>query len=503
MAIVQSFGALQAMTDPQPRWNGNDTALTLNGYQQAYAEIYRAQPNVRICVDFLARNIAQLALHVFRRVSDTDRVRLVDHDLATWIGRPNPATRRYRLIESLISDLGIYFNAYWLKVRYVKANGRDAIGLVRIPPQEMSVEGSLLPTRFWWTSNGRTKDFPLSEIVHFDGYNPTNPLMGLSPLETLRRILAEEAAAGDQREAFWRNAARHEGIVERPPTAPKWTSVQRNSWREQWQEFASGAKAGMTAVLEDGMTYKQASFSARDSEYTLGGKLRREVCAAAYHIPQPMVGILDHATFSNIKEQHKHLYQDTLGPWLEMLQQEIEGQLLVECDDQADIYTEFNISAKLAGSFEEQATSLQQLVGRPVMTANEGRARLNLPRDPDPDSDKLAPQQGGPATSKQPAGTAETNEPGMKRTKQPAPTDDAAAAHVAPVLQAHRARQMARLAKVPTTERAVAFWGHLDRWTSELVSDLTPLVGSDRAMGLADKTNSETLTQLETEALHA
>jgi phage portal protein BeeE len=54
--------------------------------------------------------------------------------------------------------------------------------------------------------------------------------------------------------------------------------------------------------------------------------LRREVCAAAYHIPQPMVGILDHATFSNIKEQHKHTYQDTLGPWMENIQQEIERQ---------------------------------------------------------------------------------------------------------------------------------------------------------------------------------
>jgi len=77
--------------------------------------------------------------------------------------------------------------------------------------------------------------------------------------------------------------------------------------------YAGEDNSGKTAVLEEGMTWKQASFSARDSEYLAGRKLTREECARAYHIPLPMVGILDHATFSNIKEQHKNLYQDCLG----------------------------------------------------------------------------------------------------------------------------------------------------------------------------------------------
>ena len=51
-----------------------------------------------------------------------------------------------------MSDLGIYFNAYWLKVRYRRADGRHAIGLVRLPPEEMAVKGGLLPTHFVWTA---------------------------------------------------------------------------------------------------------------------------------------------------------------------------------------------------------------------------------------------------------------------------------------------------------------------------------------------------------------
>lgn len=474
--IVQSFGQLTSLVPPPPTWGSSGSSLNLYATSQAYADIYRTQPNVRICVDFLARNIAQLGLPVYRRVSDTDRERLANHDLAVWLSYPNPATTRYRLIEDLMTDLGIYFRAYWLKVRYQKPDGRGAIGLVRLPPDEISVEGSVIPTGFIWTVNGRPKKFEPSEIVHFSGYK-----LGISPLETLRRVLAEEAAAGNYRESFWQNSARLEGVVERPPTAPKWTQTQKDSWREQWQAFAASAKAGMTAVLEDGMTYRPTSFSAKDSEFTAGGQLRREVVAAAYHIPQPLVGILTHATFSNIRAQHEHLYQDCLGPWNEMITQEIERQLLIECDDQTRVYIEFNIDAKMAGTPQDRASSLQMAVGRPWRTVNEARSLENLPRLADPALDTVAPQQGGPA-----AGPGAT----------PPPADPAVAVDTTPVIQAARARQDARLQKFSASERPAAFFADIDRWNRELTEDLTPLVGAELAASQALQANVATLTEL-------
>ena len=480
--IFRTFTGIQSLTSPSTNWGGSGTSLPLYNTHTAYADIYRTQPNVRICVDFLARNIAQLSWPVYRRVSDTDRERLADHELARWLSRPNPATSRYRLFEGLISDLGIYFNAYWLKVRVKTDDGRPEIGLVRLPPDEMRVEGGLLPTHFVWTSNGREKEFPLSEIAYFNGYNPTNPLMGLAPLETLRRILSEEVAASDNRESYWRNAGRMEGVWERDKDSPKYTVPQLQSWREQWQEYAGGgAKVGTTAVGELGWTYKPTSFSAKDSEYIQGGKLRREVCAAAYHIPQPLVGILDHATFSNIKEQHKHLYQDTLGPYLEMVNQEIERQLLIECQDQDHVYIEANIESKLQGSFEEQAAAILMATGKPWMKTNEARALRNLPRDDDPESDRIAPQQGGPAADAQ----------------APDPDKAAAAVDVAPVVHAHGMRLAARLEKVPVPDRPAAFSGQSHRWVSELADDLAPLVGAVEADRLAVNAAVETLKRLE------
>jgi HK97 family phage portal protein len=495
--VFQSYGQLESLVPPQPLWQtstGSSTgsgALDLYGqYAQAYLMIYRTQPNVRTCVDFLARNIAQLGLGAYRRVSDTDRERLPpDHPLSILLQHPNSATTRYRLIESLMQDLGIYFNAYLLKIRGVQ------LGLVRLPPDQMAITGTLMPTGYVWTNtNGSRTPFPLSEVVHTGGYGLG--LMGLSPLETLRRLLAEEAAASEYRQQMWTNATRVEGIIERPKDAPKWTPVQKQSWRDQWQGAyaAGGTRPGSVAILEDGMQFKQVSYNPRDLEYSAARKLSREECAAAYHIPPPMVGILEHATFSNIVEQHKSLYQDTLGPWLELIQSELERQVVPEFADTTDVYLEFNILEKLKGSFEQQAVSLQALVGRPVMTANEGRARLNLPRiDDDPSADKLAAQQGGPAG----AALVTTSEDGPAVPKRAPLRLVPSGAEVQHAIAAHRERQATRLQKVPLAERPAVFRREFERWSRELATDINALVASDEATWFAELVTHETLARLE------
>lgn len=380
MATIQTLGEVQALSNT---WSPGVRFYSVRMYDRFnydYAQLYRMQPNVRTCVDFLARNIAQLGLHVFRRISDTDRERLQAHPLARLLAQPLPPDMkltRYRLIESLVADLGIYFNAYWLKLPRDDGPG----GLLRIPPVYVTPKGALIISEYEVNLGIRRDTIEPERMVHFRGYNPENPISGLSPLETLRRILAEEHAAGRYREGLWQNAARMPGVIKRPATAPEWSDQARARFRAEFEQLYSGDEnSGKTAILEEGMEWEKTSFSAQEAEYLAGRKLTREECARAYHIPLPMVGILDHATFSNIREQHKHLYQDALGPWLSMIEADIGLQVLPDFPDSDGVYCEFNIAEKMQGNFDEQVKSLQSAVGRPWMTPNEARARMNLPR---------------------------------------------------------------------------------------------------------------------------
>ncbi|MGW5737009.1 MULTISPECIES: phage portal protein [Streptomyces] len=339
-----------------------------------YATIWRTQPQVRTVVGFLARNIAQLGVHVFRRISDTDRERLTDHPLAQLLSAPLPRLTLYRLIERMVSDVAVYDDAYLIKLNI---GGRPQ--LLPVPPSLIRpYGGNWIAPSHYETAGGR--DFGVDEVVHIHGYRPDSLAHGCSPMEALRDLLLEERESAKQRAAMWRNGARMTGVITRPVDA-EWNAEERRRFREMWQTFAQGGGAeGATAILEDGMQYVPVSVSPQQAQYVEARKLTREEVAAAFFIPPPLVGILDHATFSNIREQHLHLYQDTLGPWLVMFEQEIAAQILPDLEgDNEGVYAEFNIQAKMRGSFEEQAAAASTATGGPWLTRNEIRARNNLP----------------------------------------------------------------------------------------------------------------------------
>jgi HK97 family phage portal protein len=488
VAFVVTQGALQGLSKP--------TALPAArlklaaDYTADYAAIWKSQGAVRTVVDFLGRNIASLGLHQFRRVSDTDRERVTDSDLIRLINQPNPGTTRYRLIDALVRDYGIYDRAYWLKM---KGKGRPY--LLRLPPSRVTPKGDswLWPEAFEFVGTKGKKTFKAEDVVHFRGYSPDGDLGGQPPIEALRSVLAEEYEASRMRENTMRNGARVSGYLERPVGAPAWSEGAadrfRNSWRSQYS--GTGAQAGGTPILEDGMKFVAASQTAEQLQYVEVRKLTREEVAAAFFIPPTMVGVMDSATFSNVREQHKHLYQDTLGPWLSMIAEELALQLLPDFPDADGTYLEFNLAEKLRGSFEEQANQIQASVGGPWMTRNEARALSNLPAIEGGD-ELIIPLnviEGGQASPQDSApDTGQLDGPGRghkavhpARTKADGEPDAEAMAKVVGVYDAFFKRQGD---SVLSAIGAGGSWWDADRWDRELTADLYEVAAElSEAMG--------------------
>lgn len=382
MSFVVSEGAVRGLSRPSFNVSGRlPAAPTMMSME--YDKIWRTQPAVRTVTSFLGRNIAQLGLHTFKRKGDTDRERLQDHPLAMLMRRPNPWTTRYRFINALVQDFAIYDVAYLLKSK----TADNTAGLLRLPPTMVTPKGDnwLTPSEFEFKGTKGTKLYDADQVVYFRGYS-ANEDVGVSPLESLRQILMEDWEGSRMRAQLMRNGARVSGYIERPTStnggAKEWSKEARDRFRQQWQQqyVGDGPQAGGTPILEDGMKFVEASQTAKDLQYIEGRKLTREEVASAYFIPPPMVGILDKASFSNITEQHKMLYQDTLGPWLTMIQEEIELQLISDFEPKwTDFYVEFNLREKLTGSFVERQDAISKAVGGPTMTINEARALDNRP----------------------------------------------------------------------------------------------------------------------------
>jgi HK97 family phage portal protein len=393
VAIVQSDGAL-AVASPSlvaGRYGGGYLGGSLPWYSGAYADyasIYRTQPNLRLVVNFFARNIAQLNLRAFERVSETERKSLGDSRLAKLLRTPNPIIKwtHYRFIHALISDLKTYDVSIYLKTRNEVSGD---LRLWRLPPQFMSPEDGNLWAATNWRFSGLFSSQPIfsaDDLLVIHGYNPDDMRVGLSPIESIRQTLAEGEAASKYREQFWNSGAKISGVIERPATGqgtPRWSETAKRRFLSEWTSSWTGAApgAGGTPLLEDGMHFSQVAFSAKDSEYIAARKLGREEVASFYHLSPLFVGILENANFSNVREQHRHLYQDTLGPDLTQLEQEFHLQLLPEFSelDFDTTYLEFDFASKLKGAFEEEAGAIQTAVGAPWLTRNEARASQNKP----------------------------------------------------------------------------------------------------------------------------
>lgn len=381
MPFVQSQGALVTLDRRPPYPTLPAQTLRISDWlTQDYGAIYRSQSAVRSIVGFIARNVAQLGLGLYRRLDDDNRERLRDHPAAELLGTPNPADRRmttYRWVHSIIQDLCVYDWAL-----QVKATDGVNWGLVRwLPTRFTPIGNGFWPEEFELRSaDGQKKRIPATDAIFFQGsVGIDDALMSIPPIESLRQTLVEEYESTRQRAEFWRNGARTSGFFEHPSKLSDTSHARlQASFRERYTR--GGGNAGGVPILEEGMKYVDGgTTTARDAQYVEARKLTREECAAAWHVPPAMAGITAQAPFASIQEQHRMLYQDTLGPWLQMFQQDLNAQLIPDFADSDGVYVEFNIAEKMRGAFDQQAAALQSAVGAPWMTRNEARKLDNKP----------------------------------------------------------------------------------------------------------------------------
>jgi len=348
--------------------------------QLSVSQLWATQPHLRTVITFRARNVAQLGLHVFERVSDTDRRRDQSSPLTVALRRPDLAMTVYDLIFSLVGDLDLYDRAYWLV-----ATAEDSRPLLRrLPPSWVEpIFSDPFTVKSYRVKRGaRFVDVAPDQVLAFSGYAPASPIGASPTIESLKDTLREQIEASAYRAQVWKRGGRVSAVLERPKDAPQWSEGAREAFREDWYaKFTGrGAKAGGTPILEDGMTLRRIDFNAQEQQFVDVAKLALATVASAYHVNPTMIGLLDNANYSNVREFRRMLYGDTLGPLLAQIEARINAFLLPMLGmDPERYYAEFNLQEKLQGSFEEQAAVMSTMVGRPLMTADEGRARFNLP----------------------------------------------------------------------------------------------------------------------------
>lgn len=359
----------------------NEELPMVNGYSPR--ELFATQSNLHTVITFLANNISQLPLKVYKRVDDNKRQRDRDSNISKLLYQPNTDQTAFEFWYALCVEYFLYGEAIvWLLPSLTSDSGFE----MRIIPSDWVVDKKQT-TNFAYDSikvksntNGQNIEISSDQLIIFKMYSPSNPSGYQSPVSSLKQTLTEQIQANKFRTKLWKSSGRLNSYISRPANVQPWSKETRENWVESFRKgwSADGSKAGAMPILEDGMEIKPYQFNSKEAQYIESIQLSREEVCGAYGV-KPSLIWSSSQTYASAKDNARALYSDCLGPVLQMFQQRINTFLIPKVTNNNNLYVVFDLDEKLKGSFEERASYYQSACGVPYLTVNEVRADLDKP----------------------------------------------------------------------------------------------------------------------------
>lgn len=370
--------------------NPDGSVSYLSIARHSYAKLYEKQSAFRSVVDYMARNVAAIHMKMSQELADGSRTPTPKHAMMQVIEHPSPGVSYAKLMRGIVGDKMIYdCYAVW-KIRenfsptpnaqgFVPNSGA-VVGLVRIPIPYISISKMSLTAPLMFKLNAGTPiNIRPEDIIWGSGYSATSNIQGTPPAETLRQILAEEYAAGLNQENQWKRGAHGSVVFVQNPNVPALDDTGAANFKTGWNQRyggVEGSEAGGIPLLPGGITPQAIALDAQNMQYLQTRNLAREEVCREYGFNPAILGITP-SNFASADAFHQMLYQDALTPICIPIQEDFETQLLPDFEDDVDKFSlDFNINAKLQGSFLDQAKIGQQAVGGPWMTVNEFREKF-------------------------------------------------------------------------------------------------------------------------------
>jgi HK97 family phage portal protein len=384
--------------------------LQLEASFQTYAQLYLRQPWVATVVDSIAKAVSRLKMRVWDTSPATGNILIPAQGEGTskyakLMAKPCPnvAPQKFRLWLS--STFEIYGEAYLIKIKdgedvlrntvvdgkraRVATNTGKTRGFIPMHPSLTQIfrdQYGDLTYRFMGQPNElMTEDM----VVPFTSYNPETMMRGISRLEALRSTLLNEDASRRATAAWWKNNGRPSAVMH---VDGKLNPTAKQALREQLEMMYQGAEnAGKIAVMENGSKLEQWQLSSEEMQYIDSRKLNREEVCARYDISPTAVHILDHATFSNVTENLRSVYRDSICPRLEFFESIFDFYVGSEFNGQQEM--RFDTRQVLRGDFVQRAQAHTMLINAGIETSDEARPEFDLGASGDPAASKLMHQQ--------------------------------------------------------------------------------------------------------------
>lgn len=347
-----------------------------------YVDVYRANPWLWANVQLLARSMSRFPLKIFKDLGDTkQRVKPGAGSrvasLAAAVRRPGHGYSQQTLWHSTSVDRFVHGNGLW----FIE---RDRVGMYtgfrRIPWRWEAHETVAGVLRYWDTRKPNEKRLA-DDVIHFGSNLDCDDLVNPSPIQSLRATLALYDAVERTLLGFFKNSARPSGHLEIDRGTGK---VAQGIIRAELEKLYTTPENAGKVLVTSGKWSSITETPEHMRVVELAKQSREEICAA-YGMPPPMVGILDRAIMSNVRELRSHLGRDVVGPHAVLFEGDFDAQLIARDPLLGLAVAEFEMAAMLRPDLEARSATWKDQ--RYVRTLNEIRDDENLERIDHPDAD--------------------------------------------------------------------------------------------------------------------
>lgn len=346
---------------------------------------------VYACVRILAESMAALPLHLYRYTNE-GKEKATDHPLYHLIhDEPNPEMTSFVWRETMMTHLLLWGNAY---CQIIRDGYGKVLALYPLLPNRMSVKRDSVTGEIYYTytkyddtnpnfPNRITYRLSKDDVFHvlglgFDG------LIGYSPIAVARNAVGMTIASDRYGASFFKNGAQPSGVLEHPGILKDPQKV-----RDAWNAAYGGASnSHKTAVLEEGMTYRQISINPKDAQFLEIRKFQLNEIARLYRVPPHMVGDLEKSSFSNIEQQSLEFVTYTLNPWCVRIEQAIAKDLLLP-SEKSRYFSKFNVDGLLRGDYQSRMNGYAIARQNGWMSTNDIREKEDMNLVPDEEGGNL------------------------------------------------------------------------------------------------------------------
>ena len=346
---------------------------------------------VYACVRILAESMAALPLHLYRYTNE-GKEKATDHPLYHLIhDEPNPEMTSFVWRETMMTHLLLWGNAY---CQIIRDGYGKVLALYPLLPNRMSVKRDSVTGEIYYTytkyddtnpnfPNRITYRLSKDDVFHVPGLG-FDGLIGYSPIAVARNAVGMTIASDRYGASFFKNGAQPSGVLEHPGILKDPQKV-----RDAWNAAYGGASnSHKTAVLEEGMTYRQISINPKDAQFLEIRKFQLNEIARLYRVPPHMVGDLEKSSFSNIEQQSLEFVTYTLNPWCVRIEQAIAKDLLLP-SEKSRYFSKFNVDGLLRGDYQSRMNGYAIARQNGWMSTNDIREKEDMNLVPDEEGGNL------------------------------------------------------------------------------------------------------------------